>query len=788
MPEERPHAERVLELPLVLALVAERCRTTLGSEAVLELRPTFDPALIEQRVSQTAEATEITANEEPPEYGATRDVREPVAAAEKGALLSGVDLFRVAETLGAMARLRAFLVSERERAPALWRVGENLAYITELQKALKEAVGPEGDVLSSASPKLRSLRNQLSTRQRRLATRLQSMVAGPLRTYLQEPIYTLREGRYVVPVKAQYRGKVPGIVHDTSGSGQTLFVEPEQMVADANRLREVEAEEREEVERVLRKLSDSVGEHTQEILTGIEALAELDCIFARARYAYDRKAEAPKLKKGAYFSITDGHHPLIPREESVPITVAVGGRFRSLLLTGPNTGGKTVTLKLLGLYALMIGCGIFPPARSVEYGPFSGVWADIGDEQSLQQSLSTFSGHLTNIAEVFKGAKVGDLVLLDEIGAGTDPREGSALGRAILESLTERGAVVAATTHFGELKNFAQASERFSCAATEFDMETLRPTYVLIPGASGASHALEISLRYGLPENVVKAAERHLGVSASEERDKSAVLDALIAGAREDRKQSEESKAALNEERAALAKEREAWQAKMKKTRQNAEERVLEAIREAREQYRSLLEDLKSVSQEGGVSGSEREKILERARGIEHNLRASRDEVAAAGRVGPPQRIERGMSVKLRDHGQVGRVVDVKTSGKVVVRIGIVKLTVAPEDLEPVTEEEPSKKSGRRGESLSVSKAQNAATELHLRNMRVEEATEALERFFDDAALAGLPRVRLVHGKGEGVLRSVVRQFLSSQDDVESVREGGPGEGGSGVTIVYFKP
>ncbi|HET6645195.1 MAG TPA: hypothetical protein VFG65_06830, partial [Fimbriimonadales bacterium] len=380
----RSPAEGALELPRVLEEVSRHCDTQLGADATLELQPSFDNDLVSKGVKRTAEALELYNGGEIPVYSNATDVRAAVEAAEKMSSLAGEDLFRIGETLGGMARLRAALVKAKYRARELWGLGENLAYLPRLQDEIEAAIHPDGEVDDSATPALKSLRAKKLTQSRRILDRLQNLISGSLRNYLQEPIYTQREGRYVVPVKAQYRGKVPGIAHDASASGQTVFIEPAPIVDAMNALREIEAAEREEVERILLELSRKVGDSGGEILVGIEALAELDCIFAKARYSALNRCSEPAIKSGRFLSISRGHHPLIDRSASVPLDVSVGGSHKSLIITGPNTGGKTVCLKVVGLYSLMIGCGIFPPASNVIYGPFADVWADIGDEQSLQ--------------------------------------------------------------------------------------------------------------------------------------------------------------------------------------------------------------------------------------------------------------------------------------------------------------------------------------------------------------------------------------------------------------------
>lgn len=778
--DERSHAERVLELDRVLEMVGERCSTSLGMEFARGLRPSFERERVAKLVAQTEEAFRLSKSSEPPVYSGARDVRAFVASAGKGSWIPGDEIFRVGETIEAMNGLRRYLAGKREEVREMWSIAERLPYLAELQKELHSSISPEGEVLDSASPALKKIRSEKNAQARRLSARIQNLINGELKSYLQEPIYTIRDGRYVVPVKFQYRGKVPGIVHDASGSGQTIFVEPEALVGEANRLRELEAEEKEEVERVLRELSKKIGLHADEILAGMDSLAEIDCLFAKARFAIDRNCVVPKLVDGYQIRIVGGHHPLIDPSVSVGVDVFVGENGKSLLITGPNTGGKTVTLKMIGLFALMIGCGILPPAMSVEYGVFGKVWADIGDEQSLQQSLSTFSGHLRNVAKIFKDAKEGDLALLDEIGAGTDPKEGAALGQAFLETLANTGVVVAASTHYGELKQYAQGHEKYYCAAMEFDVATLRPTYRLIPGASGQSHALEISRRHGIPDEVVDLAEKAMGEEAMGERAKSTEIDRLLAEARAARTEALELKREAEAGLAKLESERNRELEKLRKARARAEDTVNEALREAREKYRELLAAIRQMP------SKEKEEILEQAREIEKQIQGVKSSLAPEPLSTQPIAYEPGMTVRLLSNNHVGRVIEVQKSGKLLVSVGALRLSVLPSEVIP--DEERRSHTFQRTRGMSMERAMTAKTELNLRHLRAEEAIEKLDKFFDEVVLAGLPQVRIVHGKGNGVLRKIVHDFLSQRSsEVERFRLGEPGEGGTGVTVVYMK-
>jgi DNA mismatch repair protein MutS2 len=688
-------------------------------------------------------------------------------------MLTGDTIFRVSETLGAFLRLRKWI--DVERVPALRILSTRLPLLNELTRQIESAVLASGEVVDAASAALASLRTKKITQQKRILERVQSLV-NTLKSYLQEPIYTERAGRYVLPVKAAYKGKVPGILHDSSGSGQTLYIEPDLVLQETNKLREIEGAEREEVERILHALSGRIGEQANDIVDGLQAVGEIDLYVAFGIEAEKSGGVEPRLVEDPLLFIEAGHHPLLEREISVPIDISLGGSAGSLLITGPNTGGKTVCLKILGLFTFIIGCGAFPPARAVTFGPFTAVFADIGDEQSLQQSLSTFSGHVKNLSRALITASAGALCLFDEIGAGTDPAEGAAIGKAVLSTLCEKETVIAATTHYGELKEFALNHDRFRTAAMEFDLDTLKPTYKLIEGATGASHAFEIAKRYGLPTDVASRAQEFLSDYARAERGKSARLDALIAEAITKTAQAEETKNAAAEELSRLQSEREHSKAKLANIREAALGELAEAIREMRSKYRELLE------QTVHLQGAKREEILSEARRVEETFVKTADALRSPS-VKSPQ-IKEGDTVRVRGRAETAIVLELQKT-RAVVQIGSLRFSVHPSELEPARRyDQPVKRARIKLDQVA---AATISSELMVRRMRAEEAVVALQDYFDDAALANLHRTRIVHGKGDGVLRKVVRDFLAKRKDVARYNDADASEGGAGVTIVEFK-
>ena len=773
------HALKVIEFEAVLERLAHRCETELAAAQALALQPTFDTDEVWTSLNETAEAHKLLADSQPPSLARAKDLRQAFIRAQKGGGLSGEQLFQAADALNAMRGFRESVRPRQERYLLIWKHARNLPDQPKIEGQILHSVEPSGEVKDSASPALGTLRSRKRTLTNRIHEKIQSYTTGKTRELLSDPIFTVRDGRYVVPVKAENRGKLRGIVHDTSGSGQTLFIEPEEVLQLGNALREVEANEREEVQRVLGELSAKLGAVADDAVVGIEAAADIDLLLAKARLAYDMKSVAPDRSNGVGLKIQTGRHPLLDPETAVPLNLEVGWGNEAVLITGPNTGGKTVAIKTVGLFAAMAQSGMMVPATHVKLGPFSQIWADIGDEQSLQQSLSTFSGHIKNIAEAVRFLKKGALVLFDEIGAGTDPAEGAALAKAILMELKNRGAVILASTHYGELKAFAYNVEGFSNAAMEFDQKTLRPTYRLIMGAPGASHALKIAERYGLPKGVIEAAVSNMSADQQQvgtmlEKLEEAQRQARIAQGEADRRMNELKKA----EQTAARKLAEAEEIR-KTVHSRASETIESALREIRLEAAELFEELKNAPREQKTQEAVRSKL----KGLQEVGQDFAAEYKSTPARSESALIEKGMSVKISGYTQIGIVLDAPKAGQVNVQMGSLKLKAKVADLEPVQAQKAASRTG----NLGLHKAQTALTEIHLRAMRAEDAQNELERFLDDAVLAGLPQVRIVHGKGEGILRKLTQDYLRSHPGVKSYREADANEGGQGATVAYLK-
>ncbi len=773
---------RVLEFPAVVSRLAALTVTARGRELAEGLRPSADPGQVRAALAETAEAAALLADGEVPLRG-TADVREMLRRAQRGAVLDPADLLALADTLATLRQCRKFVLARRARAPGLASRLAQTGVFEALEAHIRRTVAPDGSIPDDASPRLAGLRREQRTAHARLREALDAVVRGPYARMLQDAVITTRAGRYVVPVRAEFKGQFPGILHDHSSSGATAFMEPLAAVPLGNRLRELEIAEREEVQRVLRALSAQVARQAEEIAAAYEVLGHLDCAVARARLADALAAAPPAVRTDGVLRLRRARHPLLVGEV-VPIDVELGEVFTTLVITGPNTGGKTVTLKTIGLLTLMAQAGLFIPADpGSEVAVFGQVFADIGDEQSIEQSLSTFSSHMGAIVgilqQVDRAASAGGvsaLVLLDEIGAGTDPTEGAALARALIEHLHRRGARTVVTTHYNELKALAWTHPGIENASVEFDPVTLRPTYRLRIGLPGRSNALEIARRLGLAAEVVERARELLGPQAG-------ALDRILGDIEADRRASEH-------DRAEAARRREEAEALLARLRQEYDrlraERaaVLRRLREdgeallrtAREEVDRLVRSLRDSSDARAV-----QEVRDRLRRLSEELRA-RTEVEPEGE--PVGEVRPGQEVYVVPLGRTGTVVagpdgrgEVEVqAGPLRVRAPLAALRAAPPRPGPPD---------RTPEEIPV-RATPAAVPLsvNLRGLTADEATAVLDRYLDDAFLAGLERVTVVHGKGTGALRRAVHAFLRGHPHVRRVRLGEPAEGGDGVTVV----
>ena len=787
-----PRSATLLEFPAVRERLAAHASFPPGRRLAEALEPESDPILVARALDETDQARALVSERPGVGIGAAHDIGPWIERAARGGRLDPAHFLEIAETLDATARLATSLADERR--PLLRDLGRQLHPLPAVRSTLARSFDPVGELLDTASPRLGGLRAAVRVSYDRLRRRLESLVGSELGGALQEPIITLRNGRYVVPIKAEARARVKGIVHDASGSGQTLFVEPLVAVELGNAWREAQAAEREEIERILDELSALVGANVAALRETLDALARFDFWAAKAALAADMDGVRAATAERAEVVLLSARHPgLVGRV--VPIDIRLGDGFTALVVTGPNTGGKTVTLRTLGLLALMHQAGLHVPAAPGSSLPiFRDVFADIGDEQSIAQSLSTFSGHLRSITRIVASAGPGTLVLLDELGAGTDPTEGSALAQALLDHFIRAGALVAATTHYAELKAYAHTTEAARNASVEFDLETLSPTFRLTIGLPGGSQAFAIAERLGLPEPIVADARSRL-------TENQRAFEATLAAIREAEGASAE---ALDRARAAEVRAAAALREAEEERRRARRERD-EAVRTARGEAERLVDELrdevrttKRRLERETVTEQALDAGLERAEDRLKRLPASEPEAVVAA-PSPPRAWRVGERARSRSGGWEGRVSALERGGRrATLESGGMRVTVAIDDLEPALGSgagtDRGGAVGSAGSSaaaatsnaarIRLERARTVASSLDLRGARVDEALDALGRYLDDAALAGLDRVTIIHGLGTGALRDAVRSQAAGHPLVRDLRPGERGEGGDGATII----
>lgn len=776
------HALAVLDWDAIVACLVEACETELGKAEAAQVVPNFDASVVWRELDKTKEADTLR-NTGLPSLRGVRDVRATVTIASKGAVCDGQSLFRVGTTLKAMLSAKK-AVEEAEGVKTLKGIAACLPALPNTVALVEKSLDVDGSVLDEASPELAAARRRKAQAAKKTLSAIQSYVSGKTRDMLSDPLYTTRNGRYVIPLKAEYKSRLRGIVHDTSASGQTVFLEPEDVVQAGNQFREAEVAEKAEEEKVLARISGVVGADVDAIKDGCVAATELDVLFARARYGADLGGCVPARGPDASIRLTKARHPLLDKKTAVPLSLHLGDENDTILITGPNTGGKTVGIKTVGLAVAMAQAGMMVAAFECRIGCFSQIWADIGDEQSLQQSLSTFSGHIKNIASALKGLRRGALVLLDEVGAGTDPTEGSSLARALLLAFQRGGAKTMASTHYGELKVLASNQSGFVNAAMEFDLKSLRPTYHLMLGTPGSSHALKIAERYGIPADVVTEATAGIGDQA---QDVARMIENLEAAQRQAQRAQGEADRLANRlrqvEREAEAKIARADETRVK-VREQAAQELEEVLREIRLETADVFESIKRDGSQANLDRARQKlrDVQEVGQGFIRDMRP-----AAPKSAGPSVQltITKGQTVRVAGFEGKGVVVDDPKGKNVLVQMGAIKMTVPVASLTPV--ETVPAQIKKQGTSHQLKRAQTVQREVHLRQMRAEDAIETLEKFIDEALLAGVASIRVVHGKGEGILKKITQEVLRQTKGVKSFHVADAQEGGDGVTVAQLE-
>lgn len=783
-----------LEYNKIIEQLIEHASSFSGKELCRRLKPMTDISAIRSAQDETAAAFTRIVKKGRPSFSGCNPVNDSIRRLEIGGVLGSGELLRICKLLETAGRARAYGRHDNadEMEDCLDGYFEQLNPVTILVNEIRRCVIDEDEISDDASPGLKHVRRAMNQINDKVHATLSNMVNGSLRTYLQDPIITMRGDRYCIPVKAEYRSQVSGMIHDQSATGSTFFIEPMAVVKLNNDLKELYGQEQEEIQKVLARLSADAAEYTTEIHTCYTILRQLDFIFAKGALALDMNASQPIFNTEGRIHIREGRHPLLDKKNVVPITLTLGDTFDLLIVTGPNTGGKTVSLKTVGLFTLMGQAGLHIPAldRS-ELAVFHDVYADIGDEQSIEQSLSTFSSHMTNIVSFLKQVDEHSLVLFDELGAGTDPTEGAALATSILNHLHSRGIRTMATTHYSELKVYALSTPGVENASCEFDVETLRPTYRLLIGIPGKSNAFAIASRLGIPDYIIEDAKTHLT-----EQDES--FEDILTNLETSRKTLDKERETI----AAYKREIERLKMETSQKQEKLEAQRDRILREANEKAHAILEDAKETADEtmrnfhkfgkANISAAEMEKERERLRKKMAKTRSGMTpEPAKPKKQYKPSDFKLGESVKVLSMNLTGSVVSLPDAkGNLDVQMGILRSKVNISDLE-IIDEKPNylqKTAKRTGKGkIKMNKSLTVATEINLLGKTVDEAVAELDKYLDDASLAHLSSVRIVHGKGTGALRQGIHKYLKRQKHVKSFRLGAFGEGDAGVTIAELR-
>ena len=789
-------ALETLEYRKIIAQLKREMGSAASAKLADELTPLTSEKIIKEELRSTTEAVDLIVRKGPLPTGGLYDIREALLLAKKGGSLTMRQLLEVQNVLGISSEVVTFM--HDDALPELKYIGEMVDLIVEftaLEKEISRCILTEDEMADNASPKLKDIRRSIHQQNQAIKNKLSRIITSSSnKTYLQDAIVTMRDGRYVIPVKQEYRSFFPGMVHDQSKGGATLFIEPQGVVELNNKLRELEVEEQLEIARILAELSSRVAGHYREIRSNLELLTKLDFIMAKGKLSCKMHASEPKIDADGELRLISARHPLIEYKKAVPVDIRIGGDYRTLIITGPNTGGKTVSLKTAGLLVMMAQSGLHIPASHASTLPIFGeVFADIGDEQSIEQSLSTFSSHMKNIVSIIDKASYDSLVLVDELGAGTDPTEGAALAIAILERFYDSGALTMATTHYNELKKYALATSGVENAAMEFDVETLTPTYRLLIGVPGKSNAFEISKKLGLSESVIERASEHIKhgdmefenvISSIEDDKRKAAADRLDAESmraeiEERLKKLEEKEKAISEKRADIIAE--------------AKREARELLRETKSAVKDVQKDLRRLQKSGahtnintGALEKSRRKINEAEDLVSEKVvkQVNSEPVSA-------DTLKIGDRVKLLTIGQNGTILSLPDEkGNLMINIGALKVKARLQDLMLINEgkdRKPQAKSSSKYGSLLRSKSSSVSASINVRGKNLEDALADVEKYLDDVYMAGLDMVSIIHGRGGGILKDGIRQMLKRKKYIDSYGAASYNDGGEGVTIVRMK-
>ena len=792
-----PKALKTLEYNKIIDKLTEFAGSALAKEMCRNLQPSTDLYEIQALQKETSDALSRIYQKGAVSFRGVRDIRGSIKRLEIGAIIGINELLSICSLLDVCSKVKAY--SRNDRDPdfedSLEAMFQALQPLTPVSSEIRRCIASEEELNDDASPALFKIRRSMRQINDKVHAQLQTMVNGSARTYLQDAVVTMRNGRYCIPVKAEHRGQIPGMIHDQSSTGSTLFVEPMAVIKLNNDLRELELKEEKEIEMILATLSARCGEETEALRDDLDLLTKLDFIFARAQLSRSMNGTQPDFNEEGRILIKKGRHPLLDKKKVVPIDIQLGKDFELLIITGPNTGGKTVSLKTVGLFTLMGQAGLHIPAFDhSELSVFHEVFADIGDEQSIEQSLSTFSAHMTNTVSILKEADDRSLVLFDELGAGTDPTEGAALAIAILSNLHRRGSRVMATTHYSELKVFALSTPGVENGCCEFDVETPRPTYRLLIGVPGKSNAFAISQKLGLSQDIIEEAKTHLTKQDEDFEDLLADLEQKRVTIEQERDQINSYKEEIRELKQRLESKQEKLDLSRDKILREANEQARNILQEAKDYADTTIRNFQKYGKAAGVSAKdmekERGKLREKMSTVDKKLSAKNAAPKKSHKQLTAKDLHIGDSIKvlsLNLKGTVSTLPDAK--GNLFVQMGILRSQVNIRDLEKlddtvITGGNFSKTGSGK---IKMSKSASVSTEINLLGKTVDEAIMELDKYLDDAYIAHLPSVRIVHGKGTGALRKGVHNYLRRQKHVKSYRLGEFGEGDAGVTIVEFK-
>lgn len=782
-------SKRVLEFDKIINLLKDEIVSELAKNLADKESISFDISEINKRQDQCDEAIKLIINKsEPPLFG-INDITSLIKRLDIGGVLNPGELLKISDFLRVSRYLKSYLNVDIEEYTYIPRLADDLFSYKKIEDDIDRVIVSENEISSNASAKLSSIRQQIARKKVAIKDKLNSLITDEdTKKYMQDSLVTIREGRYVVPVKLESKSKLKGIIHDRSSSGQTVYIEPMSVVNLNNELRELYNDEREEINRILEELSRQVAEKGYEILGNQETLSLIDFIFAKAKLSLKLNATRPVINQNRYINLKEARHPLLDAKKVVPIDIYIGKEFKSLIITGPNTGGKTVSIKTVGLFVLMAQYGLHIPAReSSEVGIFENVLADIGDEQSIEQSLSTFSSHMINIVEILKYANSKSLVIFDELGAGTDPTEGAALANAIMESMRRNDITSIATTHYNQLKIYALTTDGVANASMEFNVDTLSPSYKLLIGVPGKSNAFEISKRLGLSQDIIEDASEFI----SEE---SVDFENVLKSIEKDRSIIEREKLELREEidkykenNEKLKKEIDKQKNKQDRLIEDAKTEAKQILLNAKENVKLIMDEIKEVKEE--LSSEQARRLQD----VNDTLRSSLDETIPGSKSieikkakAPIKSLKVGDSVHADSLNADGTVIDIDKNGKdVLVQIGMMKVKLPKNSLSKSDVQEESQKN--KTKKLIRSKSKYVKSEIDIRGKTFDEAQPVIEKYIDDAYLAGLKSVRIIHGKGSGVLREKVKNYLKAKSNIKSCKDAAYNEGGSGVSVVEFK-